>query len=84
MTTREKMWEKGEKLYNAFCNKFPSIPLTTPRTQTLELFVLLSDCKESNLLIREMMKEYLSNIDDIELLVERGRLYYTSKIKRRL
>jgi hypothetical protein len=71
----EQHWNKGENLYDSFCGMFKGFKVTTPRTSTLELFALLKDRNENELLLREMMKEFVSNIDDVSVFAEKGKLY---------
>jgi len=84
MKKHEKIWNKGEKLYDAFCSKFPPIARANPTTFTLELFALLKEQNEDELLLREMMKEYLCNFEDTDVFVDKGTLYYKSTIARKL
>ncbi|OGY41924.1 MAG: hypothetical protein A2Y67_03840 [Candidatus Buchananbacteria bacterium RBG_13_39_9] len=60
----EKSWDKGEKLYDSFCGMFKGFKVFTPRTNSLKLFALLHEKKENELLLRVMMEEFISNLDD--------------------
>ena len=74
-TTTEK-WDKGEKIYDEFCAGFGHIcQVSTPRTNTLELFALLKEKNENLILLMEMMKEFIANFDDSNVFVEKGKLY---------
>ena len=78
LTVIEKIWNKGEKIYDDFASKF-GIKYSTPRTNTLELFFVLKDKGEEELLLREMMTEFLTNLSDEEVVIENHRLYSVSK-----
>lgn len=71
----EKNWDEGEKIYDSFCGMFKGFKVTTPRTQTLELFALLKKRNQNELLLREMMSEFLGNLDDSSVFAEKGKLY---------
>lgn len=75
LKTIEKSWNKGEKIYDSFCGMFKGFKVTTPRTQTLELFDLLKKRNQNELLLREMMSEFLGNLDDSSVFAEKGKLY---------
>jgi len=75
VTKTEKTWDKGEKIYDAFCGMFKGFKVLTPRTTTLALFALLEERKENELLLREMMKEFAENLDDSSVFAEKGKLY---------
>jgi len=78
MTKKEtlKLQNKGEKIFDKFCKSFLDFTFATPKTSTLELFALLEQKKEYELLIRELMKEFLSNLDnETDLFVKNGKLY---------
>jgi len=71
----EKEIEQGEKLYNKFCSLFKDIPTMTPRTFTLQMFARLNERKLFQLLLREMMKEYMQNLDDEEIVMDKKNIY---------
>ena len=66
--------EKGHEIYNKFCSNF-SMKVATPSTKTLELFYHLKEKGEVEFLLREMMKEFLTNLEDDEVVVEDGFLF---------
>ena len=72
---------KGEKIYEEFAKCFGVKKLSMPRTDTLELFALLEQKGEHALLLREMMKEFISNIDDVEIIVRKGKLFRKTYIE---
>jgi len=78
-----KRLEKGEKLYNSFCKNYAFVRVSTPTTRTLETLALLDEKKEIELLVREMMKEFISNINDIEIYPDNGILYFKSIIGKK-
>lgn len=75
---QKKRIEKGEQLYEQFVEDLAEtfgLPnhVANPLTNTLELFALLSK-NQSNLLHKEMAKEYFTNFLDIELRAVNGRI----------
>ena len=84
LTKTEKLWEKGERIYNWFCAMFEVSAVPTPHTKTLELFAVLKKKNQYQLLIREMMKEYISNLQDTEVFVEKGKLYQNAVYREKL
>jgi len=66
----EKVWNEGEKLYEEFCSLFPNVAVCTPRTNTLEVFVELKRRGLNNLLLKEFMNEFLSNLPDGEIWIK--------------
>lgn len=77
-TIKEKMWNRGRKIYDNFASGFGLI-YVTPRTNALEMFSLLKDKKEEELLLREMMLEFLSNLSEEEIINKDGNLFLVSK-----
>jgi len=73
--TTKQLCEQGEELYNSFCGMFKGFKISTPRTNTLELFALLDKKKEYEILLREMMYEFMSNLEETVVFVEEGKLY---------
>ena len=74
----EKMWNEGEKIYDNFASQF-GFKFSTPRTNTLELISILNQKKEKELLLREMMNEYISNLSDEQIVVKNKKLYSVSQ-----
>jgi len=77
-TIEEKIWDKGKKLYDNFASQFGLI-YATPRTNTLEMFVYLREKKEKELLLREMMSEFLINLSDEKIVVKDHKVYSVSE-----
>lgn len=75
LTKTEQLWNKGEKVYESFCGMFKGIKVSTPRTNTLETIALLHKKKENELLLRVMMQEFITNLDDKSVFSEKGKLY---------
>ena len=75
LSKTEKEWDKGEKLYDSFCGMFKGFKVTMPKTNTLELIALLHEKKENELLLRVMMEEFTSNLDDCPVFAEKRKLY---------
>ena len=71
----EKEIAQGEKLYNKFCSLFKDIPTMTPSTFTCQMFARLNERKLFQLLLREMMKEYMQNLDDEEIVMNKKNIY---------
>lgn len=77
---QQKRIKLGAKLYEDFVDTLADIfglssKVATPRTNTCELFALLS--KKGNLadlLYKEMASEYFGNYVDIEMGVQKGKL----------
>lgn len=74
LTKTEKIWNSGEEIYHKFCNNFP-MSVTTPKTTTLEMFHLLHQKGETELLLREMMSEFMKNLSDEKVIVKNNKLY---------
>lgn len=74
----EKEMNIGEKLYKNFCKEYADIPVITPRITTLKIFYLLSKTGHYDLLVREMMKEFLSNIEDSEIVLDKNSIFRVS------
>lgn len=75
MEKEEEYLKIGEKIYDNFCKEYGDISVVTPRTTTLKIFYLLSKKGYYDLLIREMMKEFLTNIDDYEIVVDNYNVF---------
>ena len=71
----EKEIEQGEKLYNKFCGLFKDIPTMTPNTFTCQMFARLNERGLFQLLLREMMKEYMQNLDDEEIVINKKDIF---------
>lgn len=82
LTKTEKLWQKGEKIYDSFCGMFSGFAVATPRTSRLELFVLLKEKKMNELLLRALMEEFISNLDDMEVFAEKGKLYEKHTVRK--
>lgn len=76
LTKTEKIWNDGEVIYDKFCSNFGIEKVATPRTNTLELFYLLRQKGETELLIREMMSEFMSNLTEEKVVVKDKKLYF--------
>ena len=74
LTKTEKIWNSGEEIYHKFCNNFP-MSVMTPKTTTLEMFHLLHQKGETELLLREMMSEFMRNLSDEKVIVKNNKLY---------
>jgi len=75
LTKFEKNRNRGQEIYDLFCGMFKGFKVMTPRTNTLELFALLHEKKENELLLKVMMEEFMSNLDDSSVFAEKGKLY---------
>ena len=84
LTKTEKLWEKGERIYDWFCAMFEISAVPTPHTKILELFAVLKEKNQNELLLREMMKEFMSNLNDTEVFVEKGKLYQKAVYREKL
>ncbi len=71
----DKEIEQGDKLYNKFCGLFKDIPTMIPSTFTLKMFARLNERQLFQLLLREMMKEYMKNLDDEEIVMDKKNIY---------
>jgi hypothetical protein len=71
----EKNIVKGERTYDSFCGMFKGFRVSTPRTTTLELFALLKERGENEILLRVMMEEFISNLNDVKVFAEKGKLF---------
>lgn len=63
------------EIYDNFCKNYADIKVATPRTTTLKIFYLLQNRGHYDLLVREMMKEFLTNIDDCEVVVDNYNIF---------
>jgi hypothetical protein len=66
-TKEEENIANGEKIYDNFCKNFGASEIMTPRISTLIIFSELKRLGESELLLREMMKEFITNLTDKEI-----------------
>ena len=81
LSKTEKMWNKGERLYDDFVKKIGGdIKVSTPRTQALTLFATLSERKMKPRLIAEMCREFANNFDD-DFFMEDNNLFRKIAIK---
>lgn len=84
---QDKRIELGGKLYDDFVEKladtFPhlSAHVSNPRTNTCELFALLEKKGMADILMIQMLKEYMSDLNDVKLSVEKGKLYHHFEVK---
>ncbi|MDZ4228259.1 MAG: hypothetical protein U1E54_03360 [Candidatus Levybacteria bacterium] len=84
LTKKEQIWNNGKRIYEWFCAMFEISAVPTPHTKTLELFAVLKKKNQYQLLIREMMKEFISNLNDTEVFVEKGKLYQNAVYREKL
>lgn len=63
-----KMLDEGKKLYDNFCLLLNIKDVATPATGTLLIFRALNKISDKKRLLREMMKEFLSNYEDSDLI----------------
>ena len=70
-----KKISRGEYIYNDFCKRVSEEMVSTPSTFTLEMFTILEEKKEYQLLIRELMKEYIKNLPSDEIRLKNGKVY---------
>lgn len=77
----DELLDTGERLYDAFLKKVfrqkdrLKIPVPNPRTNTLELFAVLSQRKEQEWLIGAMCAEIASSCENGEIFAQKGRLF---------
>ena len=86
-TKENKRWNKGEKLYDSFIRKLfgrnrMNIAVPNPRTNTLELFAVLDERGEKDLLIGAMCFEIAESIVPESLFAEKGELFKYEKTKK--
>lgn len=87
---QEKRWADGEKLYDDFVERLHEAygltnRVSNPTTFTTEKFALLAKRENlKDLLLTEMMREYLTNFSDFRIVVQKGALYYTNEVLLRL
>lgn len=57
---RYKVWDKGERKYDAFVKKITDRPVITPHTHYLEEFARLAEKSDAfiGLALRELLKNY--------------------------
>lgn len=84
---QSKLLDKGEKLYDDFLKKTfgrnrMKITVSTPRTNTLELFAVLDEQRESELLIGAMCLELADAICPESLFAENGKLFKYERVKK--
>lgn len=65
---------KGLETYDRFATQF-GYPYQTPVDQTLELFALLDEKGLGDILLFEMMQEYLTNYNSFKLRVRNRKIY---------
>lgn len=85
----EKLWDKGEKLYDSFLEKLfgeprSEIRASNPTTNALELFALLDRHVDKSLIIGAMCSQVAHDIEDETLFAEKGKLFRKETTKERL
>lgn len=71
--------DEGLEIYEDFCKLLPTIKRMTPTTYSCEMYARLYDGDKMRLLWREMLKEYMRNLEDTEIVLSDGVIYTVSK-----
>lgn len=82
--TIDELQARGMAIYDSFCERQILIKRMTPRTYTLELFARLSSLNKNRLLYREMMQEFMQNLDDTKIFMVGGKLYEEKSVGEEL
>ena len=87
MKKENKLWDRGEKLYDDFIEEVfgrnrMKVPVPNPRTNALELFAVLDKEGERDLLIGAMCLEISDAIMPESLFAEKGELFKYERVKK--
>lgn len=80
---KEKQIEKGVEIYEKFADQF-GYKYSNPCTYTAIKFYLLDKKDLKELLLREMMTEFMSNLTDMKIRTENGKLYQVNEEQLKL